>query len=65
MDEELAIVIFFACVAITVVGTVLAVQWRKLKSQELEADLKAEMIQRGMTVDEIERVMAARLDQRK
>jgi hypothetical protein len=57
---------FWPCAAVIAVGTVafsvipsIATQWRKTRIAEAEAGLKAQMIQRGMSVDEIERVLAA------
>jgi hypothetical protein len=34
--------------------------WRKVRKDELDASLKHEMIARGMSADEIERVLAAK-----
>lgn len=63
MDDEFVFLILgVGFVAAVVVGAIVAVQWRKLKTHELEADLKAEMVQRGMSADEIERVMKARFE---
>ena len=57
---------FWPCIAVIAVGTMavsvipsLATQWRKTRVAEAEAGLKAQMIERGMSVDEIERVLAA------
>jgi hypothetical protein len=35
--------------------------WRKHRALQLEAELKMEMVSRGMTADDIERVLIARL----
>ena len=34
--------------------------WRRMRKDELDASLKHEMIARGMSADEIERVLAAK-----
>ena len=44
---------------ITSVTSTVAYYWHKLQKAELEASLKQEMIQRGMSADEIERVIQA------
>lgn len=62
MDEDVLIpLVIMTSLTLIILGSVVATQWRKLKSQELETDLKAEMIQRGMSADEVERVLAAKL----
>jgi hypothetical protein len=44
-----------------VMTIVLTGHYRKLQRDDMEATLKMEMIQRGMSAEEIERVLAARL----
>jgi hypothetical protein len=44
-----------------ILGTTFARSWVKVRRATLEAELKMEMIQRGMSADEIERVLGARL----
>jgi hypothetical protein len=51
--------IIFASLTITSVVSTLAVQWRKVRQAEMEAALKQEMIQRGMSADDIQKVMEA------
>ncbi len=47
----------FACITITsVVGTV-AHAWQKVRRTERDADLKSAMLQRGLSVEEMERVL--------
>jgi hypothetical protein len=41
-----------------VVGT-LSHAWRKVRQTEIEAQLKSDMVQRGMTAEDIQKVMAA------
>jgi hypothetical protein len=38
--------------------------WRKYQATKLEHDLKAEMIAAGMSADEIERVLAAKMSEK-
>jgi hypothetical protein len=44
-----------------VMTVVLTGHYRKLQRDDMEATLKMEMVQRGMSAEEIERVLAARL----
>jgi len=50
---------FFIGIAIICVGCTIAVQWRKAREAKIAADLKKEMIQRGMSPEEIERLQKA------
>jgi hypothetical protein len=49
---------------VAVFGTIMAVAgmatWRKHQATKLEAELKMEMLARGMSAEEIERVLAAK-----
>jgi hypothetical protein len=49
--------------ALTVVGItlIISINNRKMQRDDMEATLKMEMIERGMSADEIERVLAARI----
>lgn len=49
----------FICIAAIALGCTIAVQWRKARQAELEAALKKEMLQRGMSADEIVKVLEA------
>jgi hypothetical protein len=51
--------IFFTSIAVIAVGCTIAVQWRMAHQTSVDADLKKEMIQRGMSAEEIERVLKA------
>ena len=51
--------IMFICAAVIAVGCTIAVQWRKARQTEVECALKQEMIERGMSADDILRVIAA------
>ncbi len=46
-----AIIITFACVAFGV--------WHSLRNKQIEADIKQDMLDRGMTAEEIEQVIEA------
>jgi hypothetical protein len=48
-------------VFIVVMTAILTGHFRKSQRDDMEATLKMEMIQRGMSAEEIERVLAARL----
>jgi hypothetical protein len=45
--------------AIVILGVTIAIQWRKAQQAKCNAELKARMIERGFTADEIERVINA------
>jgi hypothetical protein len=53
---------FWFSIAMMVCVPVAADCWRKVRKHELDADLKRDMIGRGMSADEIERILAARSD---
>jgi hypothetical protein len=52
-------IIMFICITVISVGCTVAVQWRKARQTEIESALKREMVERGMSADDILRVMAA------
>ena len=54
--------IFWTSVAVMVVVPTLAHYWYKVRQAELETELKREMIQRGMSTDQIVRVLRASSD---
>ncbi len=58
--NPIAISLIFSLAVVTV--TVLAKYRYKHRKTEIEASLKHEMLQRGMSADEIERVLAAGTD---
>ena len=45
--------------ALIFVTAVIATQWRKVRQSEIEASLKAQMLEQGLSAEEIERVTAA------
>jgi pentatricopeptide repeat protein len=49
----------FVAAAVAFVGWTMAVQWRKARQSEVDGALKQEMLQRGMSADDIVRVMHA------
>ena len=58
--EVAGILGLFALVAITILGTIGMVLWTKHLRVKSDAELKLNMLDRGMSVDEIERVLAAK-----
>ena len=53
------IFLVFAFLTITGIVASLSHAWRKVKQAEIEAQLKSEMIQRGMSAEEIKKVIEA------
>ena len=51
--------LMLVCGAVIAVGTVGAVQYRKFRQIQEETTLKLEMLERGMSADEIAQVIAA------
>jgi hypothetical protein len=49
----------FVCIAVIAVGCTVAVQWRKARQAELETCLKRDMLQLGMSADDIVKVLEA------
>ena len=54
--ETLTIVMIFSIPLVTILGGF----WLKIEKTRSENDLKRRMVERGMSVEEMERVMAAR-----
>ncbi len=52
----------FVCATVIALGCTIAVQWRKARQAELLAALKKEMIERGMSAQEIQVVIRAGTD---
>ena len=46
-------------IGVTISAVFAVVQWRKIRVAEMEATLKQQMLDRGMTADEIVRVLGA------
>ena len=55
----LGMAVMYICAAVVSVGCTLAVQWRKARQTEFECALKREMIERGMSADDILKVLQA------
>jgi len=53
--------LLFAMIVITSVTGTIAHVWQKVRRAEQEAALKQDMLQRGLSVEDIERVLRARL----
>lgn len=51
---------FFVMLGTTILGTVLSVQWRKARQTEMELWFKHEMSARGMSIEEIQRLMGGK-----
>jgi hypothetical protein len=59
-DPELLIPIIMAiCGSLVGIIAIVAHQWRNLRQAEVEAALKQDMLNRGLSVEEIERVVRA------
>ena len=59
MENGLMALAIFGSIAVICVGCTIAVQWRLAFVAKVEADLKREMIQRGMSPGEIVQVLKA------
>jgi hypothetical protein len=62
--DILPMLLAFGTTAIVILGVTIAVQWRKVRQAEHDARLKEQMIQRGFSADEIEKVINAGPDRR-
>jgi len=51
-----------AAVALAIVANIWIKAWRKNEAEKRDAELKMEMVARGMTADDIERVLKAKSD---
>jgi hypothetical protein len=58
-SDDVVAVVFLVLAFIAGLVVWLSLQWRLHRRTELEASLKHEMLDRGMTADEIERVLHA------
>ena len=57
--EHLSMALVWLFGGATVVSIIGIFQWRKIEQRRMEASLKQEMLQRGMSADEIVRVIEA------
>ena len=56
-SEPLAGAFAFSAICLSIAAYFISVQWRKAKQAQVEADLKREMIAKGLSADEIQRVL--------
>ena len=54
--------IFWSAITVICVVPAISAYWYRIRKAEIEADLKRAMIERGMSADEIERVLKASRD---
>jgi hypothetical protein len=59
--DALTLLMLPGATAVIVLGTVIAIQWRKARQAEYEARLTEQMITRGFTAEEIRSVLTARV----
>lgn len=58
-SEAIGGAIAFCVLCVCVAAYYCVVEWRKARVAQIEADLKREMVQKGLPADEIERVLKA------
>jgi hypothetical protein len=63
--DTLIVLMVPGATAIIVLGTVIAIQWRKARQAECEARLTEQMIARGFTAEEIRSVLTAGVNRRR
>ncbi len=61
IEAVFGICIPFIAGVIVAVTAIISINRRKMQRDDMEATLKMEMIERGMSAEEIERVLAARI----
>jgi hypothetical protein len=57
--ESVGAGIGFGLLCVSISAYYISVEWRKARQAQIEADLKREMLQKGMPASEIERVLKA------
>ncbi len=57
--QALVPTVAIVCTALVVLGSVIVTQWRKVRQLDTEAALKQDMLNRGMSVEDVERVLRA------
>ena len=63
LTNEIFAVIFFWCVVgVVAITAIIARQWRRVRVAEAVAGLRAQMIERGYSADEIEKALRAGLE---
>jgi hypothetical protein len=58
-DEMIGVGIGFAALCVSMAAYYITVEWRKARQAQLDADLKREMIQKGMAAEDVGRVLKA------
>jgi hypothetical protein len=59
-QDAAALFCLFGAIVLVVAVPVIASAWRQVAKDRADADLKQSMIERGMSVEEIERVLRAK-----
>lgn len=57
--ESIGFAVAVAAVSLSIAAYYIAAEWRKSREAKIEADLKREMVQKGLSADEIERILKA------
>jgi hypothetical protein len=57
--EAVIVLIVFGTLSLTGIAFIWGVIWHRMRQAEIDAALKSEMIQRGMSADEIQQVLEA------
>lgn len=57
--EFLFLISMFLCGTLIALTAIVVYNWRRVRQTELEASLKQDMLNRGLSVDDIERVLRA------
>ena len=57
--DTMPVMLLIAMIAVVCIVSVIAVQWRRVRVAEADATIKARMIEKGYSADEIERVLHA------
>lgn len=56
-EDTIGAGIAVAGIAIALAAYFISVQWRKTRQAQMEADLKREMVQKGLSADDMEKVL--------
>ena len=57
---NVAMILFWGMIFLTIMATYSIKTWRKHEAAKMDHELKLEMVTRGMSADEIERVLTAK-----
>jgi len=61
-NEMFAVILFWCVVGVVAVTAIIARQWRRVRVAEAVAALKAQMIEKGYSAEEIEKALQAGLE---